>query len=127
MLASYTCTPLVRIPVEQLKPGAKIKGTTVAELGNRNRPIDMVVYQKDGKDYCLMANSSRGLMKVELSEVDSVEPINKRISDKAGLKYQTLASYKNSVQQLSRLDKENVLMLVQDAKGGVSLETIALP
>jgi hypothetical protein len=127
LLASYTCTPLVRIPLEQLKPGARIKGTTVAELGNRNRPIDMVVYQKDGKDYCLMANSSRGLMKVELSEVDAVEPITKRISDKAGLKYQTLASYKNSVQQLSRLDKENVLMLVQDSKGGLSLETIALP
>src|SRR5262249_9787357 len=31
ILASYTCTPLVKIPVSELKPGAKVKGTTVAE------------------------------------------------------------------------------------------------
>lgn len=58
LLASYTCTPLVKIAVADLKPGAKVKGTTVAELGNRNTPLDMVVYQKDGKDYVLMANTT---------------------------------------------------------------------
>src|SRR5262249_36287382 len=51
LLAAYTCTPLVQIPLSALKPGAKVKGKTVAELGNRNRPLDMIVYQKDGKDY----------------------------------------------------------------------------
>ncbi len=39
-------------------------GTTIAELGNRNRPTDMIVYSKDGKDYLLIANTSRGVMKV---------------------------------------------------------------
>src|SRR5262249_44685106 len=53
LLAAYTCTPLVRIPVSELKPGAQVKGTTVAELGNRNKPLDMIVYQKGGKDYLL--------------------------------------------------------------------------
>src|SRR5262249_35102211 len=55
VLAAYTCTPLVRFPLSDLKPGAKVKGTTIAELGNRNRPLDMFVYNKDGKDYILMA------------------------------------------------------------------------
>ena len=50
MLAAYTCTPLVKLPVSELKAGAHVKGTTIAELGNRNRPLDMIVYQKDGKD-----------------------------------------------------------------------------
>src|SRR5262249_163092 len=49
LLAAYTCTPLVKIPVKDLKPGEKVKGTTVAELGSGNRPLDMIVYQKDGK------------------------------------------------------------------------------
>ncbi len=104
-----------------------VKGTTVAELGNRNRPIDMVVYQKGGKDYVLMANSSRGLMKIAHGRVGTVDPITKRIPDKAGVKYETLASYKNSVQQLSRLDKDNVVLLVLNDKGGLNLETIPLP
>jgi hypothetical protein len=127
LLAAYTCTPLVRIPLQQLKPGENIKGTTVAELGNHNRPLDMVVYQKDGKDYVLMANNSRGLMKVALDNVGSVDPITKPIPDTAGLSYETLKPYKNSVQQLSRLDKDNVLMLLQDDKGGFNLESIPLP
>jgi hypothetical protein len=36
-------------------------GTTIAELGNRNRPTDMIVYRKGGKDYLLIANTSRGV------------------------------------------------------------------
>ena len=64
MLAAYQCTPLVKLPVADLKAGAHVKGTTIAELGNRNRPLDMIVYQKDGKDYLLMTNSSRGVMKI---------------------------------------------------------------
>ena len=75
LLAAYTCTPLVQFPVSELKPGAKIKGKTIAELGNRNRPLDMIVYQKDGKDYLLMANSSRGLMKITTEGIDKVEAI----------------------------------------------------
>ena len=64
MLAAYTCTPLVKVPVSELKAGAHVKGTTIAELGNRNKPLDMIMYQKDGKDYLLMTNSSRGVMKI---------------------------------------------------------------
>ena len=62
LLAAYTCTPLVKFPVSDLKPGTKVKGTTIAELGNQNRPLDMIVYNKGGKDYVLMANSARGVM-----------------------------------------------------------------
>ena len=43
--ALYTCTPLVKFPVAELKPnsGSKYRGTTIAELGAGNRPIDMIV------------------------------------------------------------------------------------
>ncbi len=42
VIASYTCTPLVRFPLESLT-GSKVVGTTIAELGNRNRPLDMIL------------------------------------------------------------------------------------
>ena len=67
IVSAYTCTPLVKFPVSDLKPGKKIKGITIAELGNRNRPLDMIVYNKGGKDYILLANSSRGVMKINKS------------------------------------------------------------
>jgi hypothetical protein len=126
LLAAYTCTPLVKFPVSQLKPGEKVKGTTVAELGNRNRPLDMVVYQKDGKDFVLIANSSRGVMKVNLQGVDNIKGITERINGTAGLTYDTLKELKG-VEQLTRLDKDQALILVRTDAGAQNLETIQLP
>jgi hypothetical protein len=126
LLAAYTCTPLVKIPVAQLKPGEKVKGTTVAELGNRNVPLDMVVYQKDGKNYILMANSSRGLMKIQTEGIDKVEAITKRVPDKAGLKYETIQGVKG-VEQMDRFDKDHALVLLKTGSGSYNLDTIELP
>jgi hypothetical protein len=126
VLAAYTCTPLVKFPLEELlESGAKVVGTTVAELGNRNRPLDMIVYSQDGSDYALMANSSRGVMKVELSSIEDVDPITERVADKAGLKYRTIGEWQG-VEQLDRLDPDHALLLV-DTGSGRSLRTVALP
>ena len=64
LIASYLCTPLVKFPVSSLAPGADVRGVTIAELGNGNRPLDMVVYQKNGQDFLLMSNNRRGVMKI---------------------------------------------------------------
>ena len=124
ILAAYTCTPLVSIPVSELKPGNKVKGTTIAELGNRNRPIDMIVYQKDGKDYFLMANSSRGVMKLPAEKLESYPAITAH-TEKMGVPYETLAQYQG-VQQLAKLDDRNAVMLVADG-GNMNLTSVPLP
>jgi hypothetical protein len=110
----------------QLQPGAKVKGTTVAELGNQNRPLDMIVYQKDGKDYVLMANNRRGLMKIPTEGIDKIVGITQPISGKAGLKYETIANLKG-VQQLDRFDKDHALVLLRTDGGSWNLETVELP
>ena len=126
ILAAYTCTPLVKFPVAQLKPGERVKGTTIAELGNGNQPLDMIVYNKGGKDYVLMANNKRGVMKITTENIDNINGITERVSDKAGLTYETLAGLQG-VQQLDRLDKDHALLLVKTSSGGLNLDTIALP
>jgi len=126
ILAAYTCTPLVKIPVKQLQPGEKIQGVTVAELGNMNRPLDMIVYQKQGKSFILMANSSRGVMKISTDNIDKIEPITKQTKGRAGLTYDTVAALKG-VQHLDVLDKEHALALVKTDAGSLNLETVELP
>lgn len=63
LVAAYTCTPLVTIPLDDLKDGAHIRGKTVAELGYGNTPADMVSYSRteQGKteDFLLLANFDR--------------------------------------------------------------------
>lgn len=125
ILAAYTCTPLVRIPVSQLTDGAKVKGTTVAELGNRNRPLDMVTYTKGNKPYALMANSARGVMKVALEDIEKVDAIVERVGDKAGLSYESIADLKG-VEHLDKMGETHAVLLIRTPKG-VQIQTIVLP
>lgn len=127
LLAAYTCTPLVKVPVSDLKAGTKVKGTTIAELGAGNRPLDMIVYQKDGKDYLLLANSARGVMKVPTEGMAKAPGITEPIKGAtAGVPYETVKDLKN-VQHLALLDKDHALLLVEKVKGTFNLETIDLP
>jgi hypothetical protein len=75
ILASYFCTPLVKIPVKDLTPGAKVQGQTIAEMGSGSRPLDMVSYRKDGHEYILMSNTTRGVMKFQADSLGSYKPI----------------------------------------------------
>jgi hypothetical protein len=125
ILAAYTCTPLVRFPVSALKPGAKVVGTTIAELGNRNRPLDMIVYQRGGRDYILMTNSSRGVMKMSTEKIDAIPAITQP-TEMAGLPFETLESLKG-VHQLDAYDRESAVVLMAGDSGSLDLKTIALP
>jgi hypothetical protein len=126
LVAAYLCTPLVKFPVESLKPGAKVVGTTIAELGNRNRPIDMVVYKKDGREYLLMSNTSRGVMKIPTEGFASASPITQPVStETGGVGYETIASMKG-IEQLDLLDAGRTIVLSR-AEGTLNLATIALP
>ena len=128
VVAAYTCTPLVKIPVKQLEAGAKVRGTTVAELGNRNRPIDIFVYQQNGRDYILMANTSRGVMKILTDGIGTgegiVEPV--RGGGTAGLTYDTVEGW-NGIVQLDRWDDGHALVLAQADNGQLDLRTVPLP
>jgi hypothetical protein len=127
VLAAYTCTPLVDFSLQELQPGAKVKGKTIAELGNRNRPLDMIAYQKDGKDYLLLANSSRGVMKLSTDTLEKWDKIEAPVNGTKGLPYETLDSWKN-IDQLDRFDNDRAMVLHREPKSGeLTLEAVPLP
>jgi hypothetical protein len=126
VLAAYTCTPLVQFPIRELKPGAKIKGKTVAELGNRNRPLDMISYQKDGKQYLLLANSSRGVMKISTEKIVAIEGITEPVPNTKGLGYETIEAWKG-IDQLDRLDDKTAMVLARGEGDALTLESRDLP
>jgi hypothetical protein len=126
LIAGYLCTPLVKFPVTGLKPGAKVMGTTIAELGNRNRPLDMIVYKKDGKEFILMSNNSRGVMKIPTEGFATADGITKPVADKAGVGYETITAMKG-VEQLDLLDATNTIVLARSDAGVLNLNVVALP
>jgi hypothetical protein len=127
VLAAYTCTPLVKIPASQLKPGAQVKGVTIADLGAGNQPLDMVPYHKDGHDFILIANSSRGLVKLQADGLAGAAAIDSptKVDGPAGVPYDKL-ELKN-VQQLAASDAGHAVVLVGQRSAPQTLQTIALP
>jgi hypothetical protein len=128
----------VKIPVSSLKPGAKVTGTTIAELGAQNQPLEMVPYRKDGREYILMANTKRGVMKVSADKLENYKAITPPSaacqqsreggrglgpaecrSDIAGVPYETLPEFKG-VWQLAKIDDRQGLVLA-DSQGAISL------
>jgi len=51
MVGSFACTPIAKFPLGNLDNGAKVKGTSVLELGSGNRPLDMFIYSSGGKQW----------------------------------------------------------------------------
>jgi hypothetical protein len=127
ILAAYTCTPLVKLPISALKPGSKATGTTIADFGGGNRPLDMVVYKKDGHDYVLMSSSARELMKLQVDDLDAYQSINTQTDNlDTDVPYDLITGFRN-IEQLAGFDDRRAIILVATQTGSLELKTIALP
>ena len=135
VLAAYTCTPLVKIPVSDLKAGAQVKGVTIADLGAGNQPLDMVPYSKDGHQFILIANSSFGVVKMHADNMGQYKAIDSPtvVPDKAGAPYDRISSITN-VRHLTQFDGSRAVVLTSAGGGGFgpatgpfNIQTIALP
>ena len=49
IVGAFSCTPVVKYPIDDIQPNAAIKGISMIELGSGNRPLDMFAYEKEGK------------------------------------------------------------------------------
>ncbi|WP_144160559.1 hypothetical protein [Paraburkholderia sp. BCC1885] len=84
LVAAYACSPLVTIPVSELKHGAKVRAKTIGDMGN-GQPISMVAFRDGDEDKLFITNLARGPMIVPLSGIRSAEgytPENRPTKDK---------------------------------------------
>jgi hypothetical protein len=130
MIAAFTCTPLVAIPLSDLKDGAHVAAKTIAELGWGSEPIDLVTFNAGGTDFALLVNSSRAADLIPLNAIaDGVakpglrEPIKWPGEPLAGVK--AIMAPLSAVTQLDNLNKDLLLALRRDdASGNMQLVTI---
>jgi len=126
LLAGYTCTPLVKFPIADLKPGGKVRGTTIAEFGAGNRVLDMIVYRKGGQEFLLTTNNSRGVMKIPTNTFATAAPITTPVtSETGGVPFEKVASM-TGIEQLDKLDDQRSIVIARNATG-VNLQVLPLP
>lgn len=125
LITAYTCTPLATFPINDLVDGAHIKSKTVAEFGAGNIPMDMIIYQREGKDHLMIANSTRNVMRVALEDVGAMEQgLIEEVKGfgTAGVPYVSLPT--NGVQQIAYLNSQWVLALVLNPGGSLDLRSL---
>lgn len=128
LLAAYVCTPLVKIPLDSMDSASeKVNATTVAELGNRNKPLDMISYEKDGAEFLLLSNSARGVMKITTAGLRENEGLTEPVrgGGTAGQGFESVESM-NGVLQMDKLNETHAVVLI-DNNGALHLKTVALP
>ncbi|RYG18887.1 MAG: hypothetical protein EOO07_07975 [Chitinophagaceae bacterium] len=122
VVASYTCTPLVLFAVDEMKPGATVKGRTIAEMGNQNTPTDMIWLKEDGQNYLVMANDNRPAAKVSHDEIQKFQgALTERIPTTGGVNF-TVTPHKK-VLQLDKLDDSRAVLIQQKENGDIDLWT----
>jgi hypothetical protein len=148
LVGTFTCTPIVKYALDDLQPGAKVKGVSVIELGYGNEPLSMFTYQKGGKSYILMSHirkfgakedpvgpSPYWTAKVDYEILKETNKINKDALRRTAGKGKASESVTDravivpsfhGVVVMSKLDEERALV-IRNNKGAVSLEVVPLP
>jgi hypothetical protein len=121
LLASYTCTPLVHFPLDEMTAGAKVVGRTVAELGARNQPQDIVAFRQGDDDWLLVCHSAHPLMKIRCSDIATQVGLTEP-REPVGVPREELDV--PGVRRLDNLNGEYVLALVRDADGRRHLRSL---
>lgn len=123
LLAAYSCTPLITVPLNDLHDGKKIRARTVAEIGPGSHPIDIRTYKKNGEEFILIANSTRGLIKMKPADLASQKKHIDYPTSRAGVDYKTLIPGRH-LKQLDNLNDEYVILLKRNSENGFDLESL---
>lgn len=74
LIAAYTCSPLVLIPLDEIVDGAKISANTIADVGN-GQPLDMVPYSLMGQDMLFLTNNSRSPQVISVAGLNGAQVV----------------------------------------------------
>jgi hypothetical protein len=126
ILAGYGCSPVAKFSLQDIRSKTQLRGITLAELGGGNRPVDMIAYKKDGKDYVLIANSDRTMMRMSSEDLDKGTPLTTVVPGayvNAGVNYLAIAEV--GVMQLDDFNDKSFIVIQRNINdGSLNLKTM---
>jgi len=140
IVGSFACTPIAKFPLDDLKSGAKVVGTSVVELGSGNRPLDMFTYKKNGKRW-VVTNTLRfhknlfGPSKYWGVRLDMAYLTAEKVNENAARRNTKSQSGPKGIEvvkslfgaiEVSKLNDDEMVVL-RDSSGKLTLELAPLP
>lgn len=145
IVGAFSCTPVVKYPIDDLEPGAKIKGISMIELGSGNRPLDMFAYEAgEASDSSILTNTFRFhhekrpygpsphlTFRFDQELLGDAEKVNENATrrlDRSTPESERIeiAEPFHGVVQMDRLNDKTALALREGKEGDLDLVTIAL-
>lgn len=74
LIAAYTCSPLVLVPIDEIVDGAKISASTIGDLGN-GQPIDMVPFRMGDETMLFVTNNSRSPQVIPVDDLAGAKAV----------------------------------------------------
>lgn len=145
VVGAFSCTPVVKYPIEAVAPGAKIKGSSMIELGSGNRPLDMFSYEKNGKSSVLTNTfrfhhekrpygpSPHLAFRFDEGLLSAENPVNENATRRLGKGRKPatdqieIAESFHGVLQMDRVSEQQALALRERPDGHVDLVALELP
>lgn len=133
LVAAYTCTPLVAVPMTELAAPGKVRAKTIAELGFGNTPLSVTPFQVENEgsrsEWLLVANSAKSADLIALPAIAAAvkadglaSPIKAPFEPLAGLRAIQLPL--GNLVALVDQGPEFLLALRRDPEGG-ALELVS--
>ncbi|MES2164063.1 MAG: hypothetical protein V4476_23145 [Pseudomonadota bacterium] len=131
LVAAYACTPLVTIPLKDLKDGAHIAARTVGELGWGSAPNGLVSFKVGEAEYALLVNSSRSadlLSASDLASAAAAPGLNTPIEwpSKPYLGVKANMTPMSAVMRIDNLNAQLLLALRRSDAGG-EMQLVSIP
>jgi len=76
LVAAYTCSPVVLVPLEQIEDGAKITANTIIDMGN-GQPLDMVPFEMRGKPMLFVTSNSRSPQVIPVDGLNGAKAVTR--------------------------------------------------
>ncbi|MEM6830910.1 MAG: hypothetical protein AAF551_10385 [Bacteroidota bacterium] len=133
LVAAYTCSPLVLIPLDELKDKAKVKARAIGDMGN-GQPLDMIAFNLKGNDMLFVTSNSRMPQVIPVAGLNNAKVVTDKDfergmkSDLGMLPYGPMGKpvmFTGSALHIDLLDPMHFITIRRDVQtGSLDLETV---
>lgn len=83
LVAAYTCSPIVLVPLEEVQDGAKISANTIMDYGN-GQPLDLIPFQMQDQTMLIVTNDSRSPQVIPVSGLQGAKVVDHNDFERGG-------------------------------------------
>ena len=74
LVAAYTCSPIVLVPLADIEDGAKVSAKTIIDYGN-GQPLDMIPFQLRGQTMLFVTSNSRSPQVIPVNGLNGAKAV----------------------------------------------------